>query len=77
MARTLVLIASLAIICLLAFLTVSVAVILWAPSGDQARGRGAPFVGIPIGLIFMGAALIDLAKRLLSGPTKPGKSSRF
>lgn len=61
------------------FVTValSIAVIIWVPSGDQGRGRGAPYVGIPVGLIFMGAALIDLVRRLLSGPTKPGKRSRF
>lgn len=56
---------------------VSLAVIIWIPAEDQAHGRFSSYVGIPIGVIFMGTALIDLAKRLASGPTKPGKRSRF
>lgn len=56
---------------------VSAAVIMWVPLDDQAVGRRAPVLGIPIGLIFMGAAMTDLVKRLRSGPTKPGKRSKF
>lgn len=56
---------------------VSAAVTMWVPLDDQAAGRRAPVLGIPIGVIFMGAALIDLVKRLRSGPTKPGKHSRL
>jgi hypothetical protein len=55
---------------------VSAAVTLWVPIEDQPGGRGAPVLGIPIGVIFMGVALIDLMKRLRSGPTKPGKRAR-
>lgn len=58
-------------------LAVSAAVTLWVPVDDRAVGRRAPVMGIPIGLIFMSAAITDLVKRLRSGPTKPGKRSKF
>ena len=56
---------------------VSAAVTLWIPLDDQTGGLRAPVLGIPIGVIFMGAAMTDLVKRLTSGPTKPGKRSKF
>lgn len=55
----------------------SIAVVAWVPPEDQLHSRSAPVVGILTGVAFMGAASLDFAKRLVSGPTKPGKRSRF
>lgn len=61
----------------LVMVAISIGMLVWVPDGEQAHGRRSPVVGIPLGLILMGAAGFDLTKRFLSGPTKPGKRAKF
>jgi hypothetical protein len=41
-------------------------------------GRGyPPEFGFVLGAIWIGVAMFDLGRRLVSGPTKPGKRARY
>ncbi|WP_377321827.1 hypothetical protein ACFJIY_21410 [Pimelobacter simplex] len=46
---------------------------------DEAEGRGgrSVFLGYVFGAGWIGAGLYELARRLVTGPTKPGKRARY